>query len=594
MDPEVVVAHGSEPLKYLVTAMIGRRRPMVYYAIGTYSGSNSGAQRRLWSYLMAHADAIAAEGQEVRDECVTLFGIASHRVTVTPNGRDPDEFRPRDEGVPSEPPRLTFVGALTEGKGPDRFIDVVAGLRAGGVEFRATLIGDGPLREAVAGPAAANHVEMLGSRPDVAEQLRQSDVMVFPSRPAGEGMPGVLIEAGLTGIPVVATAVPGARSVIEDGVTGFIVPVDDIQTMVTATSRLLQDPVLRSSVGRAARARCEDDFSLAVVGRRWMTILQPLLDGPAQGRQGAPGRPGATTGSGHERPSGASPGPAGRGSPPALDGLPDPRTRRQWARLYASSAVSSWHGPDFSDVERFCFFIGYARSGHTLVATLLNAHRDMVIAHELDAARYVRHGFTRSQLFSLLLERDQQFGTIGRTWSGYQYEVPGQFQGRFERLRIIGDKRARSSVLQIAQRPQLLDRIRRVVGAPLRVIHVTRNPFDNIATEARRHKMSLTEATEWYQQICRAVEAVRPLLASEELVDIRYEDFAGRTVPELAGLCQFLDVEAESAYLEACAGIVWSSTKRTRDSVAWSVEERRGVERLIERYDVLSSYTFDE
>jgi hypothetical protein len=284
----------------------------------------------------------------------------------------------------------------------------------------------------------------------------------------------------------------------------------------------------------------------------------------------------------------------GRGSPPGLEGLPDPRTRRQWATLYASSAVSSWHGPDFSDVDRFCFFIGYARSGHTLVATLLNAHRDMVIAHELDAARYIRHGFTRSQLFPLLLERDQQFGANGRTWSGYQYEVPGQFQGRFERLRIIGDKRARSSVLQIAQRPQLLDRIRRVVRAPLRVIHVTRNPFDNIATEARRHKMSLTEATEWYQQICRAVEVVRPLLAPEELVDIRYEDFVGQTIPELAGLCQFLDSEAESSYLEACAGIVWASTKRTRDSVAWSAEERTGVERLIERYDVLSTYCFDE
>jgi hypothetical protein len=140
----------------------------------------------------------------------------------------------------------------------------------------------------------------------------------------------------------------------------------------------------------------------------------------------------------------------------------------------------------------------------------------------------------------------------------------------------------------------LLDRIRRVVRVPLRVIHVTRNPFDNIATEARRHKMSLTEATEWYEQICLAIETVRPRLAPEELVDIRYEDFVGQTTPELAGLCRFLDVEAESAYLEACSGIVWASTKRTRDSVAWSPAERSGVERLVERYDVLSSYSFDE
>jgi hypothetical protein len=287
------------------------------------------------------------------------------------------------------------------------------------------------------------------------------------------------------------------------------------------------------------------------------------------------------------------PTPRRRGAPPALDGLPDPRTKRQWAGLYLSSLLAARRNPDLSEVEHFCFFIGYARSGHTLVATLLNAHPEVVIAHELDAARFVRHRFGRSQLFSLLLQRDQQFGEIGRTWSGYRYEVPDQHQGRFEHLRVIGDKRARASVLQIAERPQLLDRVRRVVTVPIRVVHVTRNPFDNIATEARRHNMSLSQATAWYEQICRAVSVVRPLLDPSELTDLRYEDFAGETGPALAGLCRFVGVEAGAAYLEACASIVWPSTNRTRDAVEWSDHERRGVEQLIETYDVLQSYTFD-
>ncbi len=62
-DPTVVVAHGSEPLKYLVPAMTGRRRPLVYYAIGTYSGGGRGIQRRLWRYLCSRADLVAAEGR---------------------------------------------------------------------------------------------------------------------------------------------------------------------------------------------------------------------------------------------------------------------------------------------------------------------------------------------------------------------------------------------------------------------------------------------------------------------------------------------------------------------------------------------------
>lgn len=288
------------------------------------------------------------------------------------------------------------------------------------------------------------------------------------------------------------------------------------------------------------------------------------------------------------------PTPKRRGAPPALDGPVEPRGKRQWASLYASSFLAARRNPDFSELERFCFFIGYARSGHTLVATLLNAHPDVVISHELDALRFVKHGFGRSQLFSLLLQRDQQFGDNGRNWSGYQYEVPDQFQGRFEHLRVIGDKRARSAVLQIAQEPRLLDRVRRVVKVPISVVHVTRNPFDNIATEARRHKMSLSEATAWYEQICRAVSVARPLLDPSELVDVRYEDFAGDAGPSLAALCGFLGVGTQPSYLEACAGIVWSSPNRTRDAVTWSDQERKGVERLIETYEVLGSYTFDD
>jgi glycosyltransferase involved in cell wall biosynthesis len=277
MDPDVVVAHGGEPLKYLVAAMIGRRRSLVYYAIGTYSGSHRSTQLYLWRRLLARADAVAAEGEEVRDECIARLGVPPRQVTVAPNGRDPEVFHPQDGTPGSEPPRVTFVGALTEGKGPDRFIDVVGALRARGAPLTAVVIGDGPLRQALAGPARTAGVELLGPRGDIADQLRRTDVMVFPSRPAGEGMPGVLIEAGLSGVAVVATSVPGVASIVKDGETGFVVPVDDVTEMVAAVTRLLDDADLRSSMGRAARLHCLDNFSMDVVGQRWMRILEPVL-----------------------------------------------------------------------------------------------------------------------------------------------------------------------------------------------------------------------------------------------------------------------------------------------------------------------------
>ena len=132
--------------------------------------------------------------------------------------------------------------------------------------------------------AAACGVELLGSRSDVPELLRRSDVLVFTSRPTGEGMPGVLIEAGLSGLPAVSTPVPGADTVLADGYTGIIVD-DSVGTMVEAVEQLLDDPVRRAAMGAAARRRCESEFSLDLMAERWRAALQPMVcsqDGAAR------------------------------------------------------------------------------------------------------------------------------------------------------------------------------------------------------------------------------------------------------------------------------------------------------------------------
>jgi glycosyltransferase involved in cell wall biosynthesis len=287
-DPTVVVAHGSEPLKYLVPAMTGRHRPLVYYAIGTYSGGDRWIQRRLWRYLCSRADLVAAEGDEVLAECVTSLGVPSERAALAPNGRDPDLFLPpSDDGSGAsrdQAPLVIFVGALTTGKRPDLFIDLVARVRARGVPLRAELFGDGPLRHTLTDAAAAADVELRGSRSDVADQMRRADVLVFCSRPAGEGMPGVLIEAGLSGLAVVATDVPGVRTIVNDGETGIVVGTEDREALIEATARMIGDPDQRSAMGRAARQRCVERFSLAAVGDRWLSLLDPWLGVDRPGR----------------------------------------------------------------------------------------------------------------------------------------------------------------------------------------------------------------------------------------------------------------------------------------------------------------------
>jgi glycosyltransferase involved in cell wall biosynthesis len=278
LDPTVVVAHGSEPLKCLVPAGLGRRSPLLYYTVGTYSGSSRRSQLRAWRFLVGRADLVAAVGPEVRQECIDLLGVPPQKVLLACNGRDPEAFHPRVPGAASSPPLVIFVGALTRGKRPDRFVDVVARLRDGGIPLRAEIVGGGPLHDELADVAPMAHIDLLGSRADVADLIRRADILVFTSRPEGEGMPGVLIEAGLSGIPVVATDVPGVRSVVADGETGVVVGVDDLPGLTAAVSDLLLDPVRRGAMGRAARDRCLERFSMDAVGTQWLTILEPLLE----------------------------------------------------------------------------------------------------------------------------------------------------------------------------------------------------------------------------------------------------------------------------------------------------------------------------
>ena len=77
--PATVVAHGGDPLKYLVPAMVGARRPLAYYATGTFEHAASAARVALWRALVRRADVVAAEGEEVLAQCRHLLRVPDDR-----------------------------------------------------------------------------------------------------------------------------------------------------------------------------------------------------------------------------------------------------------------------------------------------------------------------------------------------------------------------------------------------------------------------------------------------------------------------------------------------------------------------------------
>lgn len=128
--------------------------------------------------------------------------------------------------------------------------------------------------------------------------------------------------------------------------------------------------------------------------------------------------------------------------------------------LYASSLLHSRRSTEFfRDLRTYCMFVGYPRTGHSLIGSLLDAHPRVVIGHELDALRLFQSGFRRPQVFHLLLENSRKMAAAGRGHSGYSYAVPDQWQGRFETIQVLGDKKGATSALRLYLDPRLLDKV---------------------------------------------------------------------------------------------------------------------------------------
>jgi hypothetical protein len=248
---------------------------------------------------------------------------------------------------------------------------------------------------------------------------------------------------------------------------------------------------------------------------------------------------------------------------------------------------------DFAAIREVCLFVGAPKTGHSLVGALLDAHPRIVIAHEVDVLLLLRFGFRRRQIFALLLDNARRQAARGRGESGYDYVVPGQWQGRFERLAVLGDKHAEGTALRLLLFPQLWRRLERELGRP-RFVHVVRNPFDVIASLTRpvKRALDLSAATEYCFHLLSVLPEVRRRAGETHFVELRHEDLVASPRESVARLCGFLGEEAPADYLEACAARVFTAPRRARDGVEWTPARIRDVDERAARLDFLRGYDF--
>lgn len=270
--PTVVVAHGGEALKYAATSRLGC--PLIYYRIGLSSTELSRpVSRALYRFLCGRADFAVGISREVVHQLRTTLAVPDDKLRLIPNSRDPEVYRPADTGKAS-PPLVVFIGQIERDKRPDLFIAAVEKLRDLTPHFDAWLVGGGRLDAQTEARAAAVGVTITGRRSDVPHILGMAAVLVMTSDRDSEGMPGVLIEAGLSEVAVVSTPAAGVADVLENGITGLVVESSDPTDLADAVHELLRHPARRVAMGRAARQRCQKVFSVDGNTEQWRVLIE--------------------------------------------------------------------------------------------------------------------------------------------------------------------------------------------------------------------------------------------------------------------------------------------------------------------------------
>jgi sulfotransferase family protein len=265
---------------------------------------------------------------------------------------------------------------------------------------------------------------------------------------------------------------------------------------------------------------------------------------------------------------------------------------RKKNRLFVQSLLGGLaYDRSFRDLETFCTFIGYPRSGHTLIGSLLDAHPNAVIADELDALRFIEAGFSKKQVCYLMLRNSRRSAAGGRERTGYHYRVPSQWQGRFEKLRVIGDKMGGITALRLKFHPALLASLPKLLQLKTKFIHVVRNPYDVISTLHVRQRTPLGQAVESFFERCEAVAYVKDQVP-QHVFDLRHEAFIADPKTALRNLCAFVGLSGADEYYEACASIVFRSPHESRHEIAWPPDLMESIASKSRSFNFLDGYSY--
>ncbi len=278
---EVSLVHAHAPFAgSIISALAGKLAgvPVIIHAhLQDALSSNSliRSYQNMMNYWTSRkcCNAMIAVSYQVKDALITE-GFDSRKFYVVHNGtlvnnREIDSNIRNELNIPEDIPVVIHIGRLCKSKGQHLLLQAAANLQQLGQEAVYLIVGkdleqDGAylkyLKDLAQELGINKSVHFLGHRSDIPQLLALSDLLVLPSYT--EGLPLVILEAMAAGLPVIATPVGGIPEVVIHQETGLLVPVGDVQALVNAMLKLLQNPDLRNEIGNKGSEMVRKDFSV--------------------------------------------------------------------------------------------------------------------------------------------------------------------------------------------------------------------------------------------------------------------------------------------------------------------------------------------
>jgi sugar transferase (PEP-CTERM/EpsH1 system associated) len=288
--PDVVHCRNWGSIEGVFAARFAGRRPVVYSEHGLEGASEEReVRRRIWLRRIAFetADQVLCVSNELRDHHARQTGYPARRISVIHNGVQTARFRPdatarasirRDHAIGDSAFWIGSVGRLMRVKDHMTLLQAVDLIDRQTQDWRLTVVGEGPERANLEAFVRASpwreRVNFAGVSARVPEFLNGFDVYALPS--INEGLCNSLAEAMACGLPVVATAVGGNPELVEDGRSGLLFPAGDHEALAKLLLELRTSPDRRRELGRQARERILQQFSIETMARNYGELYTGL------------------------------------------------------------------------------------------------------------------------------------------------------------------------------------------------------------------------------------------------------------------------------------------------------------------------------